>query len=793
MSGNLLPSGQSGALTSSQQGLPAAYDPSNLPEAGGSGGFSVGRMFAAVRRFRWLILALVLVGTALGFFATHFIKPVYTVTSTIYIKNVEQSQRANQGDGLVKGQNWVELLTTNIVLDSVVVAERLYLLPEHVEDTLLFKSLQGTWPWRTGEYVLQTDPSGRKYELKDGAGVLIEAGTVGGRIGEKLGVTWNPPASLIGKDRKAKFTLVSPRDASIALQTELIANLAQEGNFLRLSLNGGDPARITRTLNLLNDRFVAVVDELNKQQMSALANSLEQQLAQVSDSLRAADSRLEGFKVRTIIQPSEGTAIAPGIGLTQPTVMTDYFQSRAELERTQRERQRLSSVLAKAQANEPVTDELQTIAAVNSAPDLNRVLGELATAESELQSLKFRYTDQAQNVLDMQQRVTTLRTQAVPAQINALVTGLRAKEMALSNQIQGARGELQKIPGRTITEQVLTRERDILQSQYANLQLSYQQARLAEASAVPDVRVLDPAVPPQQPSSNSALLIILAAFGISLGVALAISLLLDRLDKRLRYPDQVTRDLGLSILGAIPTIKRIHSADQDPDEASQVVEAFRSIRMNVAHAFGGQGPIAVTVSSPSPGDGKSLVSSNLALSYAEAGYRTLLVDGDIRRGELHRMFGTDRRPGLLDHLMGQATFEDIARGTTHKNLTLIPCGTRHHHGPELLGSASMAELMSSLRSKYDAIIVDSPPLGAGIDPFVLGTATGNMIIVLRTGATDRSLAEAKLRHLDRLPVRLLGAVMNSVNTNDAEYRYYRYVYGYTADEEPAQIAGAVEE
>ena len=227
--------------------------------------------------------------------------------------------------------------------------------------------------------------------------------------------------------------------------------------------------------------------------------------------------------------------------------------------------------------------------------------------------------------------------------------------------------------------------------------------------------------------------------------------------KRFRYPEQVTRELGLSILGAIPAIRKVRADDRDAEEAAQVVEAFRTIRMNLAHSYGAAGPVLLTISSPSPGDGKSLVSSNLALSFAEAGYRTLLIDGDIRRGELHRMFNCERRPGLLDCLRGEASIESVQRPTTHKNLTLIPCGTRHHHGPELLGSAAMRDTMATLKTRYNVIIVDSPPLGAGIDPFVLATATGNIMLVLRSGETDRQMAEAKLKLLDRLPIRILMA------------------------------------
>jgi capsular exopolysaccharide synthesis family protein len=193
--------------------------------------------------------------------------------------------------------------------------------------------------------------------------------------------------------------------------------------------------------------------------------------------------------------------------------------------------------------------------------------------------------------------------------------------------------------------------------------------------------------------------------------------------------------------------------------------------------------MVLTISSPGAGDGKSLVSTNLALSFAEAGYNTLLIDGDTRRGELHRMFSAERRPGLLDFLGGSSGSGQITRGTTHQNLTLIPCGSRKNSGPELLGSARMANLVAELKGRYDVILIDSPPLGAGIDPFVLGTLAGNLMLVLRAGETDREMAESRLKIIDRLPIRLLGAVLNDVRASGGVYKYYSYLSGYAAEEE----------
>ncbi|MDZ4257060.1 MAG: CpsD/CapB family tyrosine-protein kinase, partial [Gemmatimonadales bacterium] len=198
---------------------------------------------------------------------------------------------------------------------------------------------------------------------------------------------------------------------------------------------------------------------------------------------------------------------------------------------------------------------------------------------------------------------------------------------------------------------------------------------------------------------------------------------------------------------------------------------------------------AITITSAMPGDGKSLVSSNLALSFAEAGFKTLLIDGDTRRGELHRTFGVERRPGLLDHLAEQVPIAEALHPTNHPRLTVLTGGSRHRNGPELLGSAAMRELVDQLQKEYDVILVDSPPLGAGIDPFLLGTLTGHLMLVVRAGETNREFTEAKLQIIDQLPIRLVGAVLNDIRTNMNEYSYYAYSSGYAATDEAERREG----
>jgi len=269
--------------------------------------------------------------------------------------------------------------------------------------------------------------------------------------------------------------------------------------------------------------------------------------------------------------------------------------------------------------------------------------------------------------------------------------------------------------------------------------------------------------------------------GLVVGVGGA--LVRERFDRRVRYPEQVTTGMGLPILGVIPFYK---GADgRTAVQALPVIEAVRGIRMNVTHAYGAAGPLVLTVSSPGPGDGKSFVASNLALSFAHAGHRTLLIDGDSRRGSLHRVMRGSRKPGLTEILAGAAKAEAVMRQTEYEQLQFIGCGSGMPNAPELLGSPVLMQFLTSMRSSFGVIIVDSPPLSAGVDAFALGTVTGNLLLVVRTGATDRQLAGAKLEVLDRLPVRILGAVVNGVK-DWSGYQYHSYYLpGYEAVAEGA--------
>ena len=423
-----------------------------------------------------------------------------------------------------------------------------------------------------------------------------------------------------------------------------------------------------------------------------------------------------------------------------------------------------------------------------AAVPLKQTIDEINKREAEIQAARSIFTDSARQVTEPRARLAVLRNQALPQALNGLLATLRLRENAMTRQISDATNELQKIPQRTIEEGRLRREQIVASDLYTQLRTRYAEANLAQQAAVPDVKILDSAVTPLRPNKSTAPQLFGGAVLAGLGLGLVLAIGLDRLDRRFRYPDQATRELGLQILGVVPVIHQ-DGRRQTPERLAQIVESFRSLRMNVRYAAMSD-RVTLTVTSPGPGDGKSLVASNLALSFAEGGWRTVIIDGDLRRGQLNATFDLPQGPGLVEYLEGTSLLGEVMQPTKHDNLSLISSGARHRRGPELLATPRMSQLVAQLAAEHDVVIVDSPPLGAGTDAYALGTATRQMALVLRAGKTDMKMAKAKLAVLDQLPVEVTGTVLNSIDT-EGQYQYYSYDPEYTMMEEPAPTSGAI--
>ncbi|HET9949670.1 MAG TPA: polysaccharide biosynthesis tyrosine autokinase [Longimicrobiales bacterium] len=744
-------------------------------------GVDLRRYVFAVLRYKWLLALAVVVGTAGALLAWRMVSITYTAEGNLWI---EAENQRNPGDvapirpsGLLQSSSWIELLRSYAVLEPVVLEQKLYIQadPEYEE---AFASLGLGERYAPGSFEIRIGTDGRSYTLVTREGITVEEGTLGGPVGADLGWEWFPPPESFPPGASIRFDVLSPRDAAIALSDRLDTSMDREGNFLQLSLRGSDPGKLATILNSLMDRHVALAAELKRAKLDEQLEILEEQLRYTEAELADAEQELEEFRVRTISLPSDRTPIAPGLQVTRDPVLDNFFQMRIRVEELRSDRERLEEAIRSfEEAGQVRIEALEVIPATASSSELRRILDELVEARSQLRALQDRYADDYPPVQELLVQINTIETRAIPRVLDGILAELDAQQRDLQARIDAASADLQAIPPRTIEEGRLQRRVQITENLYNELRSRVETARLAAASSIPDVRILDRAQTPQRPTEDWRLPIAAAILFGSLAAAMGGAILLDRMDARFRYAGDVSRDIGLDILGSIPRIEA-GRGKKGVLNAAQALEAFRELRIHIGFAYGSAGPITIAISSPAAGEGKSLISSNLAVAFSEVGQRTLLIDGDTRRGDAHKLLGREQSPGLIDYLKERAG-QEIIQKTDHANLDFIACGSRGMSTPELLASSRMAYFMGTLKRSYDVIIVDTPPLAAGGDALILSTLTGNLAVVIRTGATEKQLAQAKLDQLSRLPIRVLGAILNDVDPSDGYHYYYAsYLPGY---------------
>jgi capsular exopolysaccharide synthesis family protein len=755
------------------------------------------RPLAAIRRYKWLLLAVVLLATLGGVIATKMVKPEYEVRATISIQSetpLQDKEGPIRPHELLNAEAWVELLKTFRISDAVVKQLALFVKPANDADSALFRGFDVANRLVPGKYELDV-PSASQWRLNLSEGGYTETGAVGDSIGRKLGFEWQPSAALLSRyaGKKVEFTVATPRETSVELQKRLHPNLPEKSNFLWITFTDPNPELAEHTLNAWVDEYVKVAGDLKRKNLVEFSNILSSQLDFAATSLKDAESSLEGFKVHTITLPTENTAIAAGVQLTQDPALKNFFDKKIEYDNLRADREALQKVLTSAAAGTVQYEAALLIPSVANNPgaqELRNSFDKMYKLQADLATARQLYKDEYPLNRDLIGQINTLKTRTIPQQANQLLSQLELRETDYQGRINGQSRDLQSIPTRTIEEARLTRNVDVAAQLYTTLKNRYAEAKLAEASALPDVSILDSAVAPLKPTKNTAPRIMAIAVLGGLAAAIALALLLDNVDRKIRYPDQAASDLGLSIAATVPRLPKGGINSQNPEQVSQLVESFRTLRMNVVNASGPT-RIALAVSSPQPGDGKSFISSNLAMSFADAGFSTLLVDGDTRRETLHEMFGLPKTAGLTDFLAGEASESSIIHQTAHEKLSVIPSGNPRRRSPELLTSPALTRLVADLRTKYDVVIFDTPPLAAGIDGYAIAAATGSLLVVLRIGQTEKRMAAAKLLLVDRLPINVLGSVLNAAPTY-GEYEYYGYVSGYgTEGLEPGKEIAAL--
>ena len=258
---------------------------------------------------------------------------------------------------------------------------------------------------------------------------------------------------------------------------------------------------------------------------------------------------------------------------------------------------------------------------------------------------------------------------------------------------------------------------------------------------------------------------------------LGIALLLELRDQTLRTEDDLIAIGAAPVLGNIPFDRQVDTAALlvEASRHSNFAEAFRQFRTNLQFVDVEHRVQVLVVTSSVPGEGKSVTSSNLALSLAAAGRQVLLVEADLRLPRISGYFGIDRSVGLTDVLIGRAELDEVLRPIAGHSLTVLPSGHAPPNPSELLGSESMRTVLAELRTRYDVIVVDTPPLLPVADGAVASAWADGVVLLVRTAKTPSHQVELSLRSLSSVGARLVGAVM-TMTPSGTSSRYTSYDY-----------------
>ena len=444
------------------------------------------------------------------------------------------------------------------------------------------------------------------------------------------------------------------------------------------------------------------------------------------------------------------------------------------------EKEAVYNQVRNAQSNRALLDTVPAILANTFIQQLKVQIADLQRQQAQLsEKLGERHPEMVKirNAIESTEaRIGVEVQKSVQALRNDYQAAL-ANERTLMSTLEQQRKEAQDLNRLSIQYGVLARNTSTNREMFDALLQRSKETGVAGELRTSNIRIVDQAEMPGGPASpNKRNVLSLGLLGgLLLGVGLAF--FFEYLDSCIKTPEELKAHLGLPYLGIIPTIGSKEFAGPtlvNHKVPPQFSEAFRSLRTNVMFSSAETGSKSIVVTSTSPGEGKTVVSSNLALTLAASGQRVLLIDADMRRPRVHDLFSIKMEPGLSNVLVGEAKASDAVKKITPGNLWVLPAGKLPPNPAELLGSTRFRHFLASLTQHFDWIVLDTPPVMPVTDASVLAHVANGVIYVVGSEMTTRGAAKAALEHLDAAKARYLGGVLNNVDLRKNQYYYSRY-------------------
>ncbi|HEU4643194.1 MAG TPA: polysaccharide biosynthesis tyrosine autokinase [Gemmatimonadaceae bacterium] len=607
--------------------------------------------------------------------------------------------------------------------------------------------------------------------------------------------------------RAARVIVVSNESAIDGLMKDLDARARKNTDVIDVSYKTTDPAIAREVVNTAVTAFQEINASTAQQESRRRREFVQEQLAETDSILSTAQTALSDFASNKQVYGSDQKIAAEQTGLM------DLDMKRGELAATRRMYQTLLDSLEKAKGQH-LTEKLNAVVSspdVAGNPVVQALYQQLVAYEAARDSLTTGYWGSARTNPDVQRlEVLVASTQErLTGATRSQIEALDARISSLDDLKARTAAELQKLPATQAAEARLTQRVEATRKVADQLREEYQKARIAEAVEAGQVEVVDLAPLPLYPIGRGPLFKTVLGLIVGLMLGTGAAFLKENMNTAIHRRDdieQVLRVPGLAIIPQIlpangrnghlrfagvsmPRLPRRNGARDGgrtalvaaTDTRSQGAEAFRTLRTSLIFSQAVQSLRTIVVTSPSPQDGKTTTSANLAVTFAQQGMRVALVDCDLRRARMHQVFNVPREPGLTQAMLGHASMDDILCPTQVDGLTFVPAGALPPNPSELLGGPRMRAVLDALHERFDIVLLDTPPVHVAADSLILGRVADGVLLVLRAGHTEKDSAQDALQRLQNVGARVVGAVLNDPDHKVPQYGGY-YYYDYYGDE-----------
>jgi polysaccharide biosynthesis transport protein len=594
---------------------------------------------------------------------------------------------------------------------------------------------------------------------------------------------------------------VAERDAVDVVLGRLSVEAVKDSRLVTVSFDDADPERARRVLSAIVDAYLQRnLDEVALSNTSA-SKWLHEQLVKLKEDLEKSEVALHDYKrdkrILSVALDDQSNMLREEMkrlneALTDVRTRREHVASRAR---------ELAKVDGKDPVNLPATELLQSSL-------LTSMRTSYMNAKSELTGLLD--SGKGANHPDVrvaQAGVSTAR-EGLVKEIKNVQGALQSDLTALSREAGGLEKLNETAKQRALDLNMLEIEYGRLERTKANNEKLYgvvlersKESDLASMMRFNNLRVIDEPLAGKGPVSPRVPLNI--AVGLMAGLALGLlsAFARDQLDRSIKTSEDIERELGLAFLGALPFTESAEDKRQSDGQQAELIahahptstlaEAARGIRTNLLFTSPDAPYRRLAVTSPGPGEGKTTVATTIAIVMAQAGQRVLLMDCDLRRPRLHKVFGRVNDVGVTSVTLDPSILDVSALDTEVPNLALMPSGPHVPNPSEFLHSDKFNALLARLSKHYDRVVIDTPPASIVSDATILSTKVDAMVFLVRSTKTPRDTAKKALRSLRDVGAPLVGGVLNAldpVRLGYGKYQYY-YHYGYYGRDEREEAAG----